>query len=80
MTQTATTFPRMTMLTRDQCESVHLASLELLRRTGVRVHHSGALALLRDSDAVVHPMRVRVSLYADGAIDADSSSPHACAG
>ena len=46
-------FPRMGMLSRDQCELIHRASLEILRRTGVRVYHQGALDLLRDSDALV---------------------------
>ena len=43
--------PRLSMLDRQQCEVIHHASLEILRRTGVRVHHAGALALLRRSDA-----------------------------
>jgi trimethylamine--corrinoid protein Co-methyltransferase len=34
---------------RAQCDRIHHASLEILRRTGVRVHHEEALALLRDS-------------------------------
>lgn len=46
-------FPRMSMLSQAQCEIIHRASLEILRRTGVRVYHEGALALLRDSDALV---------------------------
>jgi len=41
------------MLTREQCEIVHRASLETLHRTGVRVYHDGALALLRETDAVI---------------------------
>lgn len=41
------------MLTRQQCEVVHRASLEILRRKGVRVYHDGALALLRETDAVI---------------------------
>ncbi len=45
--------PRLTLLSPEQCEAVHRASLEILRRTGVRVFHDGALALLRDTDAVV---------------------------
>ena len=46
-------FPRLNMLTREQCEIIHRASLEILRRTGVRVYHNDALALLRDTDAVI---------------------------
>ncbi|MBC8449990.1 MAG: trimethylamine methyltransferase family protein [Chloroflexi bacterium] len=53
MTQDTVAFPRLTMLSRQQCEVVHRASLEILRRTGVRVHHEGALVLLRETDAVI---------------------------
>jgi trimethylamine--corrinoid protein Co-methyltransferase len=45
--------PQLQMLTREQCETVHRASLEILRRTGVRVYHDEALALLRETDAVI---------------------------
>jgi trimethylamine--corrinoid protein Co-methyltransferase len=45
--------PHFTLFTRDQCEAIHLATLEILRRTGVRVDHIGALALLRETDALV---------------------------
>lgn len=45
--------PQMSMMTRDTCETIHLASLEILRRTGVRVYHEEALALLRDAGASV---------------------------
>jgi trimethylamine--corrinoid protein Co-methyltransferase len=46
-------FPRLTMFSRDQSETIHRASLEILRRTGVRVYHGEALALLRETDAVI---------------------------
>jgi trimethylamine:corrinoid methyltransferase-like protein len=36
--------PQFQMLTREQCEAVHCASLEILRRTGVWVYREGALA------------------------------------
>ena len=45
--------PRMSMLTREQCQAIHRASLEILRRTGVRIHHGPALDLLRRSDASI---------------------------
>jgi len=45
--------PRLSMLTREQCEIIHSASLEILRRTGVRVYHDGALTLLREAGAVI---------------------------
>lgn len=48
-----TATPRLTLLNRQQCEIIHHASLEILRRTGVRVHHEGALKLLRQADAPI---------------------------
>jgi trimethylamine---corrinoid protein Co-methyltransferase len=44
--------PHFDMLTREQCEAIHLASLEILRRTGVRVYHPQGLDLLRETGAV----------------------------
>jgi trimethylamine--corrinoid protein Co-methyltransferase len=44
--------PHFDMLTKGQCEHIHLASLEILRRTGVRVYHDEALALLRQTGSV----------------------------
>jgi trimethylamine--corrinoid protein Co-methyltransferase len=41
------------MLSHEQCETIHLASLEILRRSGVRVYHDEALDLLRDTDAII---------------------------
>ncbi|MGD9029783.1 MAG: trimethylamine methyltransferase family protein, partial [Anaerolineae bacterium] len=45
--------PRMEMLSEGQCETIHRASLEILRRTGVRVYHDEALSLLRESGAII---------------------------
>ncbi len=53
MNEQTQAFPRMTMLSDDQCRAIHTASLEILRRTGVRVYHDEALELLRASDALV---------------------------
>lgn len=53
MTQDILAFPQLTMLSRAQCEAIHHASLEILRRTGVRVYHQEALKLLRQTDAVI---------------------------
>ena len=50
-------FPRLSMLTREQCEVIHLASLEILRRTGVRVYHDGVLALLHETELPEQPRR-----------------------
>jgi trimethylamine--corrinoid protein Co-methyltransferase len=49
----AQAFPRLSMFSQEQCEAVHRASLEILRRTGVRVFHGEALTLLRDTDAFI---------------------------
>jgi trimethylamine--corrinoid protein Co-methyltransferase len=53
MPQCNVALPQFMMLSREQCETVHSASLEILRRTGVRVFHQEALALLRETDAVI---------------------------
>ncbi len=53
MTHNISAHPGLEMLNRQQCEAVHFASLEILRRTGVRVYHEEALAMLRETDAVV---------------------------
>ena len=53
MTRDAAVYPRLGMLTQEQCGIIHRASLEILRRTGVRVHHDEGLALLRQADAVI---------------------------
>jgi len=45
--------PHLSMFDRAQCEQIHLASLEVLRRTGVRVHQGEALALLKEAGAHV---------------------------
>jgi trimethylamine--corrinoid protein Co-methyltransferase len=41
--------PRSGFLEEDQCERIHHAALEILRRTGVRVFHEEALGLLRQA-------------------------------
>jgi trimethylamine---corrinoid protein Co-methyltransferase len=41
------------MLTDAQLDEVHLASLEILRRTGVRVHEAETLAVLGDAGCVI---------------------------
>lgn len=45
--------PSLTLLDTEQCIAVHNASLEVLRRTGVRVFEKEALALLKDAGAMV---------------------------
>jgi trimethylamine---corrinoid protein Co-methyltransferase len=46
-------FPRLTILSQEQCQVIHHASLEILRRTGVRVFHQEGLELLRAADALI---------------------------
>jgi trimethylamine--corrinoid protein Co-methyltransferase len=41
------------MFTEAQLDEIHLASLEILRRTGVRVYEAEALAMLRDAGCIV---------------------------
>jgi len=53
MTLNMTALPQFKMMSREQCEAIHRASLEILRRTGVRVYHEEALELLRQTDAVM---------------------------
>jgi trimethylamine--corrinoid protein Co-methyltransferase len=43
----------MHMLNEEQAQAIHLASLEILRRTGVRVYHDEALELLREADVTI---------------------------
>jgi trimethylamine---corrinoid protein Co-methyltransferase len=53
MTQTLPAYPHFNLLNRAQCDTIHLAALEILRRTGVRVYHREALDLLRQTDVVI---------------------------
>ena len=45
--------PQFSLLTREDCEFIHRTSLEILRRTGVRIYHEEALALLKQTGSVV---------------------------
>lgn len=45
--------PSLRFMDKDQCEKIHHASLEILRRTGVRVHHDEAVALLKEAGCPV---------------------------
>lgn len=53
MSQTARVYPRMSMFSEEHCQIIHRASLEILRRTGVRVYHQAALDLLKSTDAEI---------------------------
>lgn len=45
--------PQLRLFSREQCEAIHFASLEILRRTGVQVHHPEAIELLSQTDALI---------------------------
>jgi trimethylamine--corrinoid protein Co-methyltransferase len=45
-------YPRFSLLEREDCERIHRAALEILRRTGVRVYEAEALELLREAGGV----------------------------
>lgn len=46
-------FPTFQMFRPQDCQVIHQASLEILRRTGARVYHPEALRLLRETEAVI---------------------------
>ncbi|MFI5369877.1 MAG: trimethylamine methyltransferase family protein, partial [Spirochaetia bacterium] len=50
---TSRAVPTLELMDRAQCDTIHHASLEILRRTGIRVHHEEAVALLRDAGCPV---------------------------
>jgi trimethylamine--corrinoid protein Co-methyltransferase len=45
---------QFTLLSESQIQDLHLAALEVLRRTGIRFHHPEALEMLREAGAFVH--------------------------
>ena len=45
--------PQFSLLSREQCQLLHLRSLELLRKVGVRYYHPEALNLLRKAGALI---------------------------
>lgn len=45
--------PQFALLSDGQLRDIHLAALEVLRRTGIRFHHRGALELLKGAGAFV---------------------------
>lgn len=45
--------PRLQLLSRDQIESIHLASMKLLEEVGVKVYNDTALKLLGDAGVEV---------------------------
>ena len=49
----AYTSPQFAILSETQLQDIHLAALEVLRRTGIRFHHQGAVELLKKAGAFV---------------------------
>ena len=45
--------PQFALLSETQFQDIHLAALEVLRRTGIRFHHQGAVELLKDAGAFI---------------------------
>jgi len=45
--------PQFSVLSNTQIRNIHLAALEVLRRTGIRFHHEGAVNLLKGAGAFV---------------------------
>ena len=45
--------PQFGLLTESQLQKLHFGALELLRKTGVRFHHPGALEMLADAGAFI---------------------------
>lgn len=55
--------PSFFMWTEDQLQALHLASLEILERTGVRVYEKEALKLLKDAGAFVDGDLVKIPAW-----------------
>jgi trimethylamine--corrinoid protein Co-methyltransferase len=45
--------PQFAVLSESQLRDLHLAALEVLRRTGIRFHHAGALEMLKQAGAFI---------------------------
>ncbi|WP_227764416.1 trimethylamine methyltransferase family protein [Zhaonella formicivorans] len=52
--------PVLRWVSESQLEEIHLATLEVLERTGVQVDHPEALKLLKDAGCIVKDNRVRI--------------------
>jgi trimethylamine--corrinoid protein Co-methyltransferase len=59
----STTSAHYNRMGRQECEKIHLASLEILERVGVDVHDEKARAVLADGGARVDGIRVRIPEY-----------------
>ena len=52
--------PALAILSREQIEQIHLATMQVLERTGIQISHPRALRLLKASRAKVEGNRVRI--------------------
>jgi trimethylamine--corrinoid protein Co-methyltransferase len=66
--------PQFAVLSDDQLHKLHLGTLEVLRRTGIRFHHQGALEMLEDAGAFISDGNL-VKLPARLVEDAIASAP-----
>ena len=66
--------PQFSVLSESQIRDIHLAALEVLRRTGIRFHHEGAVEMLKEAGAFVSDGSL-VKLPARMVEDAISSVP-----
>ena len=66
--------PQFSVLSESQMRDLHLAALEVLRRTGIRFFHQGAVKLLKDAGAFVHDGNL-VKFSARMVEDAIASAP-----
>lgn len=66
--------PQFSVLSESQLEDIHLAALEVLRRTGIRFHHPGAVDTLKHAGAFVSDGNL-VKLPARMVEDALSAAP-----
>jgi trimethylamine--corrinoid protein Co-methyltransferase len=59
----STTSAHYARMGRQECEKIHEATLEILERTGVDVHHQKALEILVDGGAKADGLRVRIPAF-----------------
>ena len=53
-------YPRLSMLSREDCLRIHQASCHILKNSGVKVHSDAGLDLLRQAGAVVVDKLVKI--------------------
>jgi trimethylamine--corrinoid protein Co-methyltransferase len=66
--------PRLSVLSADQIDQIHLATLEVLERTGIQIAHPRALEILHGAGARMDGNRVRIPAWM--VEDAIRQTPH----